>query len=300
VKISPKLIILTLAIITLLILVCALACVVPLRDTLSLIYWRAREFSIPRAVGSGPRTIIPATDSLRVGVNLAGISVEEWKVSHVWVPATQSLTASTNRTIMTLGAWWDDHWVVTALPTDTNGTLTNAIVRSVGLANGPLQTQIAYEAAAAAGRHLITPPKIGARGDGFFLVLDVGGLDATAPIRDSGQTRVSHPMFGHGDTNSIESISVSTDGTAAQVGDLAVAVFALDQYENPDMHIDLPEGWTSLGFNNAARQNICYRACCKIVTEAGRQSATCTWSDDSTFVAEAALVVFKTGRLRLN
>lgn len=291
---------LKLAIFLLLVILAVLVALGPLRNTLSLLYWRARYFSIPRAVGSGPRMIFPASEPQQIGVNLGGISVEEWKVSHVWVPATQSLTTDTNQTIVTLGAWWDDHWVVTALPTDSQGTLTNAIVRRIGISDGPLQTQVAYETAPAPSRHVITPPKIGARGDGFFLVLDVGGLDAGSPIRDSGQARLSHPMFGHGDTNSIESISVSTEGTAAQAGDLAVAIFALDQYENPDMRIDLPEGWTSLGFNNAALQNICYRACCRIVTKAGRQSATCTWSDDSTFVAEATLVVFKAARPKLH
>ena len=130
----------------------------------------------------------------------------------------------------------------------------------------------------------------------LFLVLEVEGIDASSPIRDRGQARISHQQFGHGDPNSIRTIRVLTDGTATQVGDLAVAIFAMDPFDNQDINIDLPEGWTSLGFNNVALQNLGYRACCRFVTEAGRQTATCKWTDDSTFVAEAALVVFKTVR----
>jgi hypothetical protein len=266
------------------------------RDLLSLYYWRARYITTPRAVGSGPRVIFRAAEPLNIGVNLVGISEKEWKVSHVWVPATQALSLSSKSTIITLGCWWDNSGVVTALPADSAGRFTNAVVRRVGLSHAPFQNQIACQAGAAIGLHVITPPRIGVRGDGYFLVLEVEGLDAGSPIRDTGQSRDSHPQFGHGDPNSIQSISVSTDGTAAQVGDLAVAIFAMDPCDNPDINIELPEGWTSLGFNDVALLNIGYRACCRIVTEAGRQSATCTWTDDSTFVAEATLVVFKAAR----
>jgi hypothetical protein len=275
-----------------------LACFQAFRDSLSLIYWRIRYIGTPRGVGAGPRVIFKATKPNDIGVNLVGISEDEWKVSHAWVPATQTLTLSSRNTIITMGCWWDNFGVVTAVPSDSHGRFTNAIHRTVGLSHAPLQIQIAYQAGAASGQHVITPAKIGAKGDGYFLVLEVEGLDERSPIRDTGQSRKSHPQFGQGDPNTIQSISVSTDGAAAQVGDLAVAVFSMDPCENPNINIDLPEGWASLGFNNAALQNIGYLACCKIVTEAGRQSATCNWSDDSTFVAEAALVVFKAARAK--
>lgn len=282
-----------LAILLLVLVLSAGACALIFRESLSLIYWRARYIGTPRSVGFGPRMIFPAVEPRQIGVNLVGISEDEWKVSHAWVPATQSLTLSSSKTIITLGCWWDNFGVITALPADSNGTFVNAINRTVGLAHAPFQNQIAYQAGAAPGPHVITPASIGARGDGFFLVLEVEGLAASSPIRDSGQSRESHPIFGHGDPNTIQTISVSTDGTAAQAGDLAVAIFAMDPCENPNIKIDLPEGWTSLGSNDVAIQNIGYRACCKIVTEAGRQSVACRWSDDNTFVAEATLVIFK-------
>lgn len=186
--------------------------------------------------------------------------------------------------------------MVSALPVDSNGTFIRAIDRVVGLSHAPLQNQVTVQAGPALGRHVITPPSIGARGDGFFLVLEVSGLDRNSLIRDVGQSRESHPMFGDGDPNTIQSIRVSTDGVAAQPGDLAVAVFSMDPCDNPDIRISLPDGWTSIGSNNVAMQNIGYRACCRIVTEPGRQSAFCSWTDDSTFVAEATLVVFKAER----
>ena len=284
-----------LAIVLLAVISGALVCLWAFRDSLSLIFWRIRYWGTPRGTGTGPREIFPAAKPGGIAVKLAGISEEEWKVSHVWVPATRSVTLSSEKTIITLGCWWDNFGVVTDLPAGSNGAFTNAIKRSVGLAHAPFQIQIAFQARAAAGQLVITPPKIGARGDGYFLVLEVDGVDAGSPVRDTGQTRESHPMFGDGDPLTIETISVSTDGTAARAGDLAVAVFAMDPCDNPDIAISLPDGWTSLGANDVALQNIGYRACCRIVTEAGRQSATCTWSDDSTFVAEAMLVVFKAG-----
>jgi hypothetical protein len=288
--------ILKFAIIFLLLMLFAFSCVWMFRDSLSLLYWRAIYFDTPRAVGSGPRVIFRAAKPSNIGINLVGISEEEWKISHSWVPSTQLLTLSSKKTIITLGCWWDDSWAVTALPTDSNGKFINAINRTVGLSHAPLQNQIAYQAGTAVGQHVITPPKIGKRGDGYFLCLEVEGLDENSPIRDSGQSRKSHAPFGHGDSNTLESISVSTDGAAAQIGDLAVAIFSMDPFDNPNINIDLPEGWMSIGFNNVAVQNIGYRACFKVVSEPGRQSATCTWSDDSTFVAEATMVIFKVAR----
>ena len=265
----------------------------PFRDSLSLLFWRVRYISTPRATGSGARVIFPAGEPSKIGVKLAGISEKEWRVSHVWVPSTQSLMLSSRNTIITLGCWWNHAGPIAALSSDSAGTFSNALVRSVGLAHAPVQNQIACQTRAAAGQHVITPPRIGPRGDGFFLVLEAEGIDANAPIRDSGQSRQSHPFFGDGDPDTIESISVSTDGTAARVGDLAVALFSMDPCDNPNINIDLPAGWTSLGFNHVALLNLGYRACCKMVTDPGRQSATCTWSDDSTFVAEATMVIFK-------
>jgi hypothetical protein len=263
-----------------------------IRDHLSLFYWRLRLINLPRGQGSGPKTILEPNANSGVSVFLAGISEKEWKVSHKWVPANQSVTISSNQMILSLGCWWDDSGNVSPLPKDSLGEFV-AVPRKSDLANGPLQNQLAYQSAPAAGEHVVTPPNLGARGDGFFHLLRIEGLDAASPIRDRGETRISHPMVTGKDPNSIQKIEVSTDGAVAQEGDLAVAFFSMDACENPDIKLQTPEGWTLIAANNRALQNIGYLVCCKIVSQPGKQRVTCTWTDDSTFVAEATLVVFK-------
>jgi hypothetical protein len=243
----------------------------------------------------GSSRLYQVVQSEGIRLKVIGISEQAWQASDVWVPSTQADPVSGSKTLITLGCWWDDGYRRTSLPIDTSGTFSNSISPKVGLEHAPVQVQVAFEAAASVTGHTITPPVIGGTGDGFFMLLEIEGLVTNWPVRDSGQSRKSHPFFGPGDPNTIKTITATTDGGAAQVGDLAIAIFAMDNNSNPDINISLPSGWTSLGFNNAAVDNIGYRACYKIVTSAGAQTATCTWSDDSTFVAEAALVVFKAG-----
>jgi len=142
--------------------------------------------------------------------------------------------------------------------------------------------------------HTVTPDAIGRSGDGFFLLLEAQGLDSASLIRDFGHSRTWHPKVGPGDPNTIQSISVTTDGSAAQVGDLAVAIIGQDSYGDNNQ-MSLPEGWTSLGVEHSALDNICYRACYKIVTTPGPQAVTGSWVSNSCFVAEAAIVVFSKG-----
>jgi hypothetical protein len=271
-------------------------CFFVFRDTCSLVYWRIRYFRLPRATGTGPREILAKTVN-GITVSLVGISEKEWQVSRKWVPANQTAFISTNCLLATLGCWWDDSWSVTAAPTDSNGHFSKSAPRIVKLDDAPLQTQVSHQSPVAIGEHLITPQPIGGRGDGFFVVLKIEGIDAESPIRASGQARLSHPLVGANDPDSIQSISVSTKGSDAVVGDLAVAIFTVDACDNPDIKIDLPSGWTSIGANSVAIQNIGYRACCRLVTEAGPQAATCRWNDRSSFAAEATLVIFKAAKM---
>lgn len=256
----------------------------------------AVQFTDPDAASVTQRfyraALVPTVEPPALKVNLVGISEQMWQTSDVWVPATQSRTITGTKSLITLGCWWDDSGGLSQLPTDTNGVFIKAN-QSLGFANAPVQTQVCYQTTAAAGPHTVTPPFIGSSGDGYFLLLEVEGLAGNSPVRDSGGARVSHPFYGHGDPNTIQSLTVTTTGSAAQPGDLVVAVFLMDNFSNPNINITLPPGWTSLGFNNSAVDNIGYRACYRTVTATGQQSATCTWTDDSTFVAEAAIVVFK-------
>lgn len=273
----------------------ALACLAVFRDTFSLVYWRIRLFRLPRATGSGPRQILSKSRVCPFTVDLIGISEKEWQVSRKWVSTVQVADIGESAMLVTMGCWWDDSWHVTSLPLDSAGTFTHPFPRKMEVAKAPVQTQIAIQSKPALGTHIITPPGIGSRGDGSFLVLKIKGIDMNSPVRDHGQVRDAHPHVGLNDPNSIESITVSTEGAFAEAGDLAIAIFAFDACENPDVRVDLPEGWTSVGFNNVALQNLGYRACCRVVTEAGRQTATCHWKDKSTFAAEACLLILKRG-----
>jgi len=130
-------------------------------------------------------------------------------------------------------------------------------------------------------------------------VIEVAGLPTGDVIRDSGQARESHPIYGHGDPNSIQAITVTTEGSAAQREISPVAIFVMDPIANPDIKISLPEGWTSLGHNDFVVDNVGYRACYRIVTAPGTQTATCTWSDDSTSSPRARWWSSECGQLRL-
>ncbi len=264
------------------------------RDDLSLLFWRAWYYNRYHSNLPTPGVVQHPSGQSDISLTLLGASEKMWKVSQEWAPVALMANVSVaNDALITLGCWWDGSYRVTALPTDDAGQFTPCVPRRIGLSDAPLQNQIAIEISRRSGMHRIVPPRIGHSGDGFFLLLLAGGIDEDAPIRDSGQSRLSHRLFGPGDPNSIRAISVETDDELAQKGDLAIAIFSLDLQKNPDIMISLPEGWVSLGSNDNAVLNIGYRACFKIVTKPGRQSATCSWKDDSTFVAEATIVVFK-------
>lgn len=220
-----------------------------------------------------------------------GISAKYWRTSDEWVPASQSIRVSGSKLLITLGAWWDESYKISSLPLDSIGTFLQGAGPNLG--GPPVQVQIAYEPNAVASEHTVTPPAIGTRGDGFFLLLEAEGVASDSPVRDSGYALDWHKYRGHNDPKTIQAITAATDGNAALAGDLAVAIFVMDCESNPDINISLPSGWTSLGFNNNAMDNIGYRACYRIVNNSGPQTVTCTWRDNSTFIAVGAITVFK-------
>ena len=225
-------------------------------------------------------------------VTTVGITEQLWQGSDEWRPATLSHTVSGAKTLITLGCWWDGSGG-SRLPTDTIGAFTAAVNPTTPSGQSPVRVQVAYQAGAAAGLHTVTPDFLGSSGDGFFLLTEAEGLATDSPVRDSGHARDWVPIRCPTNPDTIQTITVATDGAAAQVGDLVVALFAMDPCSNPDIQGGLPSGWTSLGFNDVVVDNIGYQACYKVVTTAGTQTAAWTWIDDSTFVAEAAMVVFK-------
>ena len=225
-----------------------------------------------------------------IEVSLAGTSVQSWPANNGWAPPSQSFSATGIQAFLALGAWWDGNSGRTGLPTDSNGSFSFAVTPKFG--NYPVQVQVAYQTNLASGGHVVTPAAIGSSGDGYFLLVQVQGMGPSLIVRDSGYAINQHTAYGPGDPNVILSATITTDGSAAQVGDLAVAVFGQDDYEDNNQ-MSLPAGWTFLGVGNHATDNICYSACYKIVGSPGRQSVTCSWVDTSCFVTAAAIVVFK-------
>jgi hypothetical protein len=220
-----------------------------------------------------------------------GISAKYWRSSDQWVPVSQSISVSRSKFVISLGAWWDESYKISSLPLDSSGTFLPAVAPRLG--GSPVQVQIAYQPNVIATKHTVVPPPLGIRGDGFFLLLEAEGLASDSPVRDSGYALDWHEYHGRNDPRSIRTITLTTDGSVALAGDVAVAVFVMDCENNPNIKISLPLGWTSLGLNNNAMDNIGYRACYRIVTSSGPQTVTCTWADDSTFIAAGAIVVFK-------
>jgi hypothetical protein len=220
---------------------------------------------------------------------------QPWRASDVWTPLSQNILVTQPKALIGLGCWWDGlyRYPTPDLPTDSGGKFLNAIAETlpVGTPGAPAQVQMVYETNAVVGMHIITPPAIGGSGDGFYLALEVEGL-AMSPVRASGRSRISHPFYGLGDPNTIQAISVQTQAAAAQIGDLAVAIFIMDPDYNTDIRTQLPAGWTLLGRNDLALDNVGYLACYKIVTTPGVQAVTFNWTDTSTFVAEAGIAVF--------
>jgi hypothetical protein len=234
-----------------------------------------------------------ASSCMGASLQVIGICEQPWQAGDTWVPGSITNVVEGSKTLLALGAWWDERDNRTDPPTDSNGRFIDAISKTLPLDDAPLQTQLLIQPAALPGEHVVIPSVIGSSGDGFFLLLEADGLIEGLPVLDSGRVRKSHPFYGFDDPNTIETITVSTDRTAAQAGDLAVVVFVMDNNSNPDIKTQIPEGWTLLGRNDAPVDNVGYMACYRFVTEPGQQSVTFNWSDGSTFVAEAAIVILR-------
>ena len=235
--------------------------------------------------------VVELAPALAPTLTFSAITTQTWITSDTWVPANLSQTVSGSKTLITLATWWEAAGAA-YLPTDSNGTFLEALNPQYERPQDPMISQIAYQPNAAEGVHTVTPDIVGSGGDGYFILLEVEGLATNSPVRDKGHAREWHQRVGPGDPNAIQTMTVSTDGAAAEVGDFAVAVFGIDCWD-ANINASLPEGWTSLGVGNDARDNICYRACYKVVTEPGTQTVRCDWTSNSAFVVEAGIVIFK-------
>lgn len=238
---------------------------------------------------------LAATGTENYGVSIVGTTLQPWVASDAWSPTTLSETLAGTRCIITLGGWWNSSGNNPGLlPTDSAGSFTAAANTTVPGSEEPTQVQIAYQAGAT-GAHTITPPVLSDSGDGVLTVITVQGIASSSALRASGITRDRHAPVTAPDPDSIQSITVSTSTSSAQVGDFAVAVMEMDpnSTSNSDIAALVPSGWTLAGQNQDATDCIGFLAIYKVVTIAGTQSVTFTWTDPNTFVADAAIAVFK-------
>ncbi len=227
-----------------------------------------------------------------------GTSVQFWAASDAWAPTTQArVIADTTKLLVTCGAWWDGNGLPSALPTDSSGTVVAAVNPSsfTGNVSYPLTVQIGYVLAPSAATHTLTPPAIQSGGDGYFTLLELSGIDGTTPVRETGTAVSFHTPVTPPDSGTYQTITVETSGSTAQVGDTAVAIFMMDPNSTSNSNIAWvpPSGWWVLENKFNATDCIGYLLCCATVLTAGKISATATWTDANTFVAGAAIVVFK-------
>lgn len=258
------------------------------------------------SVGVAPRSValsgqfvtvqagLVASPAGALSVTKVATAVQWWTASNAWEPLTVSATITGTKSLITFGSWWDDDDMApggqTALPTDNNGTFT-AVVNPVTAAGSPARVQVAWQASAATGSHSITPPNLTGQGDGWFTVATLSGI---ASLRDTGHTRIWHDPVDPGpDPASIETITVTTAGSTAQAGDLLMASLMVEPMLSYDLGILTPSGWTVLDVQQEAVDNVGHMVIYRVAASSGTQSVTFNWSDTGTFVAEAAIAVFK-------
>lgn len=227
-----------------------------------------------------------------------GTSVQFWAASDAWAPTTQSrVIADTTKLLVTCGAWWDGNGLPSALPTDNHGTVVAAINPSTftGNVSYPLTIQIGYVLAPSVNTHVFTPPAIQSGGDGYFTLLEIPGIDGTTPVRDSGTTVLFHNPVTAPDPNTYQTITVETLNDYAQVGDTAIAIFAMDPNSASNSNIAWvpPSGWNVLENKFNATDCIGYLLCQATVLTAGKISATATLTDPNNFYFGAAIVIFR-------
>lgn len=213
-----------------------------------------------------------------------------------WSPATAALAsvAAGNLFVSIMGGWDANQVAGSAqqAPTDSNGTLAVAIAPVLAGASNPIGwtvgARIDYIASAAAGTHTVTPPNLGTDGDGFLITVEFSAPGATWTKVDQGSALVGSATAG-----AVDGITVTTAGTAAQAGDLVLAVVLTDG--NPTaIGVGGPSGYPNTILTSpTASDNIALGAGWKPATASGAQSATWAWADSACQVAVAVIAVFR-------
>lgn len=215
----------------------------------------------------------------------------------VWSPATSTLSSvAAGNLVLSMGVWWnaDDMGAAQEIPTDSNGTLVGAGAANPTVPTNPtpapgwpVAPQICYIANANSGSHVLTPISPGGGGDGYFFGVEFNKPGVTWSLVDSG-----YQFSGSSTPGAVQSITVNTDGTAAQAGDLVVALVVLDG-DPTAFGIGGPSGYTEIWSTTTTSNNVSGGAGWKTASGSGQQSASWSWSDSATQMAGAVIAVFR-------
>ena len=215
-----------------------------------------------------------------------------------WIPADTTLSGVTaGNLVVSLGGWWDSaHGTggTQSLPTDTNGTFSagrNPTLPSFTPPPGwPVHGQIGYIAGANSGAHTVTPQNIAGSGDGYFLTAEFTANFGTGwTLVDGGDN-----LNLSGTPGAVDGVSVTTVGTATQVGDLVVVVGVTDG-DPTAVGIGSPTTgtWNNLLTSSTTASNIGMGAAWRIATASGAQTATWVWADNDCELGAAVIAVFR-------
>lgn len=218
----------------------------------------------------------------------------------VWSPATVSIAGVTpgNLLVVVSGLW--DSGRGTGVPqgihSDSNGTLVGATnanpnLNAAGSPPGwPVAPQISHILSAAAGTHTITPVVVNSGGDGYLSAIEFSGGGAGTWTQVDGGTGYA----GSNTIGAVDTVTATTVGTAAQVGDLVISVTAIDG-DPTALGMSNPSNgsWTNLVTTSTSGDTVTIGAAYRIATVAGAQSAVWDSVDAACQQNFAAIAVYR-------
>lgn len=221
-----------------------------------------------------------------------------WTGGSDWnAPGNVTLTGvAAGALLISCGGWWDSNHGTggtQSLPSSSNGgaftAARNPTLPSFSPAPGwPVHGQIGYIGNANSGTHVITPQNIGLSGDGYFFVAEFEGPAGAWSLVDGGDN-----LALSGTAGAVDGVTVNTVGTAAQIGDLVVAVCVTDG-DPSAIGVGAPSGYANeLLATITATDNIGVGVGWKIATAAGQQSASWTWADNDCKLGAGLIAVFR-------
>jgi hypothetical protein len=251
-----------------------------------------RERVVPVRPSEPTLTVHPDPNAPRSGRRVVATAqiAQPWH-GGLFAPASITLPGvEAGDAIVVLGVYWGDLPAGTSTaPTDTAGVLKVAVDQGpsiVGRTKPPVFAQLYVELDAAPGSHTIVPPYLGGpAGDGTMYVIQIRGLTDHRVVATGKSWRKSA---------AIADVFVALGGSA-EPGDFVVALGGYDNTEQRD-HAGWshpPPGWTGLGVQEDAANNVPSELCYQVAPAAGPQGVTWTWTDPKVNVAAAVIAAFR-------